>query len=133
MTKKRMVPVRSTPGQLVSRMLWDRITIIHEGSSEEVDRARVHRFIILVRGNGAWSVYVRKNAAGEIGSLISKGRSKNVSWARRDATMSLLGMCESAVYVFKLGQYADEETERNFLEACRGTVGYMQEYMTPDT
>lgn len=133
MAKKKMAPVRSTPGQIVSRLLWDRVTIDHNGSPETVDRARVHMFVIIVRSNGAWSVHVRNGAAGDAGSLITKGRSKNVSWARRDAATSLLGMCEGAAYVFGLGKIADAEVERNFLEACCATVSHMQEYMTPET
>ena len=132
MSEVPMVPVRSTPGQIVSQMPWSRITIDRNGSSETVSRARVHRFIILVRDNGAWSVHVRENAAGDAGHVISQGRSRTVSWARRDAATSLLGMCEAAAYVFKLGQLSDPEIERNFLEACRATVGYMQGYGTPE-
>jgi hypothetical protein len=120
MTTTKQIQARSTPDEIAAGIKWERVKIHHGVLTQEFDQAAIHAFIMLVRDDGAWSVHAREG--GKSGRVVVQGESMDVSAARRDATLALLGACEAAQFFFSRQQTFNVVSFLKMVDVCDETA-----------
>lgn len=120
MSLMRQFQVRSTPDQMVAGIKWERASGFNGHVPEEFDRAQIHMFTMFVFDDGVWCVNERVGE--EDGEILVDGKSLSVEEARRDATMALLGACESALFFHRAHDGWCLMSDLNMVKECDETA-----------